>query len=186
MVLFSAHTLGTGGAALGFVDGDRVRAYKFGGRGVHDVLLHDGGVVFTDSFRSARMKNEPDVCGAVIMHGHECFAPEVEALGRQLVLRGVSARKGAICVGASTYAKREERFEESGGGVLIFHGGSLTEFVAGPFSQVYDVLPLDGRRTDKPMPAMGADELDDLFSSQIGPCVYDETVSKDPLIPQLR
>ncbi len=48
-LLFGARYAGTG-SGLGFVADDVVRVYQYPAVGVHDVVIHDGGIMFTDSF----------------------------------------------------------------------------------------------------------------------------------------
>jgi hypothetical protein len=53
VILFAAHTAGKGGA-LGFVAGDTVRAYQYPARGIHDVVIHDDGIMFTNGLKRSR------------------------------------------------------------------------------------------------------------------------------------
>jgi sugar lactone lactonase YvrE len=183
-ILFSVHTLGEGGG-LGFVAEGRARVYAYPGRGLHDVLIHDGGLMFTDSFRNARMGGDPTISGAVVHKGREILAEPIDALPAQYVLRGLAARDGTLYVGGSIYAKRDRRFEESGGAILVLRDGAVAAVVDGPFSQVYDVLPLDGIRTDHPGAPRDAADLHEMFLRDVGSCVYDQPVVVDPLTPAL-
>lgn len=184
-MLFSLHTLGDGGG-LGFVAGGRVRVYAHPARGLHDVLLHDGGLMFTDSFRNARMASDPAISGAVVRHGAPYLSAAVDALPRQFVLRGLAGRNGAIYVGCSTYAKRDHRFDEAGGAVMVLRDGRVDVVVEGPFSQVYDVLPVDGIRMDRPLGPLDESALHEMFLRDVGACVYDQPLASDALVPALR
>ncbi len=185
-LLFSAHTVGANGSALGFVDGRRVRLYGFEGRGVHDILLHDGGVVFSDSFRTSRRAVDPAASGAVMRSGEAYLSTAIDSIDQQIMTRGITLRGDLSCVGASTFARRDKRAADSGGGVLVFRGSDLLEHIRGPFSQVYDVLPVNGEHTDKPSPELDGDALDALFRRDVGPCIYDQVVEHDPFVPPLR
>jgi hypothetical protein len=185
-LLFSAHTVGANGSALGFVDGRRVRLYGFEGRGVHDILLHDGGVVFSDSFRLTQRALNPAVSGTVMRSGEAYLSPAIDAIEQQVMIRGITLRGQISCIGASTYTRRDKRSDNSGGGLLVFRGGELLEHIRGPFSQVYDVLPVNGEHTDKPSPDLDGDALDALFRRDVGPCIYDQVVEHDPFVPPLR
>ncbi len=185
-LLFSAHTVGVNGSALGFVEGRRVRMYGFEGRGVHDILLHDGGIVFSDSFRSTLMTVDPSVSGTLMRAGEAYLSAAIDAMEQQVMIRGVALRGDISCVGASAYTRRDKRSADSGGGLLVFRGCELLEHIRGPFSQVYDVLPVNGEHTDKSPPDLDGDALDALFRRDVGPCIYDQVVEHDPFVPPLR
>lgn len=185
-LLFSAHTVGANGSALGFVEGRRVRMYGFNGRGVHDILLHDGGIVFSDSFRSARMTVDPTVSGTLMRSGEAYLGTAIDAMEQQVMIRGIALRGDISCIGASAYTRRDKRSADSGGGLLVFRGRELLEHIRGPFSQVYDVLPVNGEHTDKSTPDLDGDALDAIFRRDIGPCIYDQVVEHDPFVPPLR
>jgi hypothetical protein len=182
ILLFTAHSTGDGGA-LGFVADDRVHAYSYPARGIHDVLVHDGGIMFTDSFRAAAAE-QPQAHGAIRYRGEECLSQALETVaGPKLVLRGLAMKAATLAVGVSAYAPREDRFNETGGGLAVFRDGALLGLVEGPFAQVYDVLPADGRRSDAAGPARSVAELDALFRRDVGPLFYEGPVlrSKRPL-----
>ena len=182
-LLFAAHSTGEGGA-LGFVADDWVRAYAYPACGIHDVVIHDGGIMFTDSFRDDAAAERPQAHGAIRYRGEEYLSQALEGVrGPKLVLRGLAMMAGTLAVGVSAYAPREERFTESGGGVAVFRDGVLLGLVEGPFAQTYDILPGDGRRSDVAGPARSGIELDTLFRRDVGPLFYEGPVlrSKRPL-----
>jgi hypothetical protein len=183
ILMFTAHSTGEGGA-LGFVADDRIRAYRYPARGVHDVVVHDGGIMFTDSFRDDAAAERPQAHGAIRYRGEEYLSEALEKVaGPKLVLRGLAMKAGSLAVGVSAYAPREERFTETGGGLAVFRDGALTGLLEGPFAQTYDILPADGRRTDVAGPARSVAELDALFRRDVGPLFYEGPVlrSKRPL-----
>jgi hypothetical protein len=183
ILLFTAHSTGEGGA-LGFVADDKVRAYGFPARGIHDVLIHDGGIMFTDSFRDAAAAERPQAHGAIQYRGGEYLSQALETVGGpKLVLRGLALKERVLAVGVSAYAPRNERFTETGGGLAVFRDGALCGLVEGPFAQTYDILPADGRRTDVTGPVRSVTELDALFRRDVGPLLYEGPVlrSKRPL-----
>jgi hypothetical protein len=183
ILLFTAHSTGEGGA-LGFVADDRVRAYGYPARGIHDVVIHDGGIMFTDSFRDNAAADRPQAHGAIRYRGGEYLSQALETVGGpKLVLRGLAMQAGTLVVGVSAYAPREERFTETGGGLAVFRDGALLGLVEGPFAQTYDILPVDGHRTDAAGPARSVAELDALFRRDVGPPFYEGPVlrSKRPL-----
>ena len=184
--LFAMHNAGNHGSALGYVLDGKVRAYAYPARGVHDILIHDDGLMFSDSFRADRFASQPDVAGAIRYLGREYLADQTDAIDRKLVLRGLAARGNGLAVGYSFYAKREQRLTETAGGILLFEDGALTAMVDGPFSQVYDVLPLDGMRTDRSGPPRTGAELHQMFERDVGPLIYDRPVPTAGLISKLR
>src|SRR3984957_11703839 len=182
ILLFTAHSTGDGGA-LGFVADQRVHSYSYPASRIHDVLVHDGGIMFTDSFRAAAAE-QPQAHGAIRYRGEEYLSQALETVaGPKLVLRGLAMKAATLAVGVSAYAPREDRFNETGGGLAVFRDGALLGLVEGPFAQVYDVLPADGRRSDAAGPARSVAELDALFRRDVGPLFYEGPVlrSKRPL-----
>ena len=178
IVLFTAHSTGEGGA-LGFVADDRIRAYGYPARGIHDVVIHDGGIMFTDSFRDGAAAEQPQAHGAIRYRGEEYLSQALAKVGgHKLVLRGLAMKAGALAVGVSAYAPRDERLTETGGGVAVFRDGVLRGLVEGPFAQTYDVLPVDGRRTDVAGPVHSTAELDAMFRRDVGPLVYEGPVRR--------
>jgi hypothetical protein len=179
IVLFTAHSIGKGGA-LGFIADDTVRAYQYPARGLHDIVVHDDGIMFTDSFRDREAAERPEASGAIIYRGHEYLSQAVGGGDHKLVLRGLAVKGTAVVVGVSAYARREARLTESGGGIIAFRDGTMLGHIEGPFAQIYDVLPVDGRRTDVPGPARSVAALDALFQRDVGPLLYQGPVFRSP------
>jgi hypothetical protein len=175
VVLFAAHTAGNGGA-LGYVAGDVVRAYQYSARGIHDIVVHDDGIMFTDSFRDAVAAQRPKVSGAIRYRGQEYLAQAIDEQPQKLVLRGLSMKGDTVAVGVSAYARREDRLTEAGGGVIVFCGEKMLGYVEGPFAQTYDILPADGCRTDAAGPPRSTAELDIMFRRDVGPLLYEGKV----------
>jgi hypothetical protein len=184
-LLFATRYAG-GGGGLGFVANDTVRVYRYSTVGVHDVVIHDGGIMFTDSFRGKGPSKNPDVSGAVRFRGEEYLSQAIEGGPRKLVLRGLAMRGTALTVGFSAWARREERMAGAGGGVILFRDGKLVGIVDGPFGQVFDVLPVDGVRTHAAGPALSAAELDIMFRRDVGPLLFEAPLLRNAGIPPLR
>jgi hypothetical protein len=176
-LLFAAHTVGSyNGSALGFVADDQVHAYRFESRGIHDVMIHDNGIMFTDSFRDSQVAGNPDISGAIRFRGREYRTADTDAAPGKIMLRGLAARDRSIMVGYSGHAPREARFGSGGGGVIALGPEGSTIQVPGPFSQVYDVLPFDGSRTDQAGSPRSAEQLDEAFRREVGPLLYQASV----------
>jgi hypothetical protein len=185
-LLFAARYAGSG-AGLGFVANDTVRVYQYPARGVHDVLIHDGAIMFSDSFREGGAEQKPEVCGAVRFRGEEYLSQAIEAGSRKLVLRGLAKRDNWLAVGYSAYARnREERLARAGGGVIVFRDDKMLGFIDGPLGQVHDILPVDGVRTDAAGPALSAGELDAMFRRDVGPLIFEAPLLRNAGIPSLR
>ena len=179
------HTLGQG-SGLGFLDKKNVNIFSFPGRGVHDILIHNEHLLFTDSFRSAIMKDNAILSGSLMVGGQAYLQSLIESFNQQFVVRGISIVDSTIYLGSSAYAKRNNRFLDKGGGFFAFNSDSLKGFRAGPFSQVYDIQPLFySKIPDPPFPLLNADLLFNLFESEIGPCIYSSEHSNDLLTPKL-
>jgi hypothetical protein len=186
-LLFAAHSAGANGAALGFVDGNQVRAYGYPARGVHDVVILDGGIMFTDCFRAESLAVDPNISGAIRFRGGIFMVAATEAaVARKVVLRGLAAREAAVVVGYSAFAPRESRMAAGAGGVIVIGADGAGTAIDGPFSQVYDVLPFDGLRSDRAGAACSADDLDRMFRRDVGPLLYDAPVARGARLPALR
>ena len=114
-LLFATRYAGSGGG-LGFVANDTVRVYEYSTVGVHDVVIHDGGIMFTDSFRGEGPSQSPNVSGAIRYRGEEYLSQAIDGGHRKLVLRGLAMRGTTLTVGFSAWARREERMAGAGGG----------------------------------------------------------------------
>jgi hypothetical protein len=182
IILFTAHSAGKGGA-LGFVADDTVYAYQFPARGLHDIVIHDDGIMFTDSFRNQEAVQRPEFNGAIIYRGQEHLSQAIARGDRKLVLRGLAMKETTLVVGVSAYARREARLIESGGGIIVFRDGILQGHIEGPFAQIYDLLSADGCRTDVPGPPRSVAALDAMFRRDVGPLLYQGPVlrSQRPL-----
>jgi hypothetical protein len=194
-LLFAVRFAGNGGA-LGFVANDTIRVYRYPAVGVHDVVIHRDGIMFTDSFRENTMfadavrgggtVENPNLSGAIRFRGEEYLTQAVATGSRRLVLRGLAMREDAVAVGFSAWARREERMTVAGGGVILFRDGKLVGLVGGPFGQVFDILPVNGARTDAAGPARTFEELDAMFRRDVGPLLFEAPLPRGVKIAPLR
>jgi hypothetical protein len=194
--LLFASRYAEGGGGLGFVANDTVRVYRYPAVGVHDVVIHDDAIMFTDSFRDDSVlaasagadgaAGKPSASGAVRFRGEEYLTQAIDTSSRRLVLRGLAMRGDMLAVGFSAWARREERMAVAGGGLILFRGGKLTGIVDGPFGQVFDVLPIDGARTDAAGPARSVAELDVMFRRDVGPLISEAPLPRSSKISPLR
>ncbi len=194
-LLFAVRFAGSGGG-LGFVANDTIRVYQYRAVGVHDVVIHDGGIMFTDSFRDnsvladevekggAGQTSNPS--GAIRFRGEEYLSRDIDAGSRRLVLRGLAMRGGMLAVGFSAWARREERMTAAGGGIILFRDEKLVGLVDGPFGQVFDILPVNGVRTDAAGPARTFEELDAMFRRDVGPLLFEAPLPRGVKIAPLR
>jgi hypothetical protein len=178
-LLFTAHTAGEKAGALGFVANDVVRAYQYPSRGIHDIVIHDDGVMFTDSFRDSDAAGNPDVSGAIRFRGKEYLSRPLDFGSRKLVLRGLAMHRTSLVVGFSAFAQwRARRSVDTGGGIIVFRDEKLLGPIEGPFAQVHDVLPADGARTDAAGGVRTAAELDAMFQRDVGPLLFEGPVHR--------
>jgi hypothetical protein len=184
-LLFSARYAGTG-SGLGFVANDTIRVYQYPAVGVHDIVIHDGGIAFTDSFCERSAGPKPKVVGAVRFRGREYLTQSFDAGSRDMVLRGLTMQGTTLAVGYSAFARREERLDVAGGGIILFRGDKWVGTIEGPFGQVYDVLPASGPRTDVPGPARSVEELDVMFRRDVGPLLFEAPLVLNAQIAPLR
>jgi len=194
--LLFASRYAEGGGGLGFVANDIVRVYRYPAVGVHDVVIHDDGIMFTDSFRDDSVlatgagaggaARKPSMSGSVRFRGEEYLTQGIDTGSRRLVLRGLAIRANMLAVGFSAWARREERMAVAGGGLILFREGKLTAIIDGPFGQVFDVLPVDGARTDAPGPVRSVAELDAMFRHDVGPLISEAPLPRSSKISPLR
>jgi hypothetical protein len=193
-LLFATRYAGSGGG-LGFVANDTIRVYQYFAVGVHDVLIHNDAIMFTDSFRENSVLDDgvkngaeqsPNPSGAIRFRGEEYLTRAIDTGSRRLVLRGLAMRGDAVAVGFSAWARREERMTIAGGGVMLFRDGKLIGLLDGPFGQVFDILPVNGARTDAPGPARTVDELDAMFRRDVGPLLFEAPLPRNVKIAPLR
>jgi hypothetical protein len=194
-LLFATRYAGSGGG-LGFVANDTIRVYQYPAVGVHDVVIHDNGIMFTDSFREnsvlahgvgkggAAQSSNPS--GAIRFRGAEYLTQGIDTGSRRLVLRGLAMRGEVLAVGFSAWARRAERMTVAGGGLILFRGGNLVGLIDGPFGQVFDVLPLNGARTDAAGPVRSFEELDAMFRRDVGPLLFEAPLPRGIKIAPLR
>jgi hypothetical protein len=174
------------GSALGFITHDTVRVYQYPVSGAHDVVIHDDGIMFTDSFRGSMGAPAP-LSGAIRFRGQEYLSQAIDAGSRKLVLRGLTMRGNTLVVGISGNSPtREGRMRADGGGIIVFRDGKLVSMIEGPISQAYDVLPIDGVRTDAPGPVRSVAELDAMFRRDVGPLLFEGPLIRNVRIPPLR
>jgi hypothetical protein len=194
-LLFATRYAGSGGG-LGFVANNTVRVYQYPSVGVHDVVIHNDGIMFTDSFRENSILAEDvgkggaaqnkNLSGAVRFRGREYLTQAIDSGSRRLVLRGLAMHGDALAVGFSAWARREERMTAAGGGVIVFRDGKLAGIVNGPFGQVFDILPENGVRTDAAGPARSVAELDVMFRRDVGPLLFEAPLPRGAKIAPLR
>jgi hypothetical protein len=186
-LLFTAHSAGENASALGFIAHDRVRAYRYGASGAHDILIHDGGIMFTDSFRDALAAVQPNVSGVIRFRGDNYRIEATGTVPHKMVLRGLAARDGSLVVGYSGFSVSEywRRHAAGGGGIVVIGADSSSKAIDGPFSQVYDILPFDGIRSDRMGAPCSVDELDCLFRRDVGPLLYEAPVARSARVAEL-
>jgi hypothetical protein len=184
-LLFGVRYAGIG-SGLGFVANDTVRVYRYPAVGVHDVVIHDGGIMFTDSFCERSAGPNPKVVGAVRFRGEEYYTQSFDSGSRTMVLRGLAMQRTTLAVGFSAFARREERLDVAGGGVILFRGEKPVNIIDGPFGQVHDILPVNGVRTDVPGPVLSVGELDAMFRRDVGPLLSEAPLVLNPKIGPLR
>ena len=184
-LLFATRYAGSG-SGVGFVAKDTVRVYEYSTVGVHDVVIHDGGIMFTDSFRGEGLSQNLNVSGAIRYRGQEYLSQAIDGGHRKLVLRGLAMRGTVLAVGFSAWARREERMAAAGGGIIVFRDGKLVGLIDGPFGQVFDILPLDGVRTDAAGPVRSVAELDVMFKRDVGPLLFEAPLPRGVNVAPLR
>jgi hypothetical protein len=170
------------GSALGFIADDRVHIYRYPARGLHDIVIHDGGIMFTESFREGdSTADDPSIVGAIRFRGDEYLTQNIVSGTRKFVIRGLTMRGNILIVGVSTYSPtRAGRMAMEGGGVIVFRDGKLAAVIDGPLSQTFDLLPIDCVRTDAAGPERSVAELDAMFRRDVGPLIFEGPLIRNP------
>ena len=187
-LLFTCLHAGTG-SALGFVADDTVHIYRYPANGLHDIVIHDGGIMFTESFREdGSTADDPKIVGAIRFRGEEYLTQTIVSGTRKFVIRGLTMRGNILIVGVSTYAPtRAGRMAMEGGGVIVFRDERLAAIIDGPLSQTFDLLPIDCVRTDAAGPERSIAELDAMFRRDVGPLIFEGPLFRNAkVIPPLR
>lgn len=179
-LLIALHNAGNDGSAIGYYKQDQIKLFSFKDRGVHDAMIIGKDLLFTNSFNGPRMHSGELDKGGLIWGGKEPLLDQINAVEGCFALRGLSYKKDKLIVGASCYAKRENRFDKNlQSGFFIFKGQTLEKFISGPFSQVYDIFPLDGIRSDETPSSLTLEELDTMLTRSVGSLLMERNVKND-------
>lgn len=168
VTFFVAHNGGKLGSLVGYIHGDYVRASCFPNRGVHDIIPTIRGLVISDTFGSSKVDHRSG--GNLIYVGKELLAQRPDETG--YMIRGVAGVGEEMLVGHSYHGKRKDRFKGYGG-LLVFKKEKLSAFEKVPFSQVYDIVRLDGKKLDIECEKVSASEAEQLLISTVGPVCYE-------------
>jgi hypothetical protein len=166
-LLFTAHSAGKIGSFLGYISGGRVVAFPFPHRGVHDIVPTREGLIFSDTFGGAGKDFKGG--GNVIFGGRRLLPGNKE---HGFMIRGIAGTGNEMIVGHSNHGGREDRFK-SEGSLLVFEDLSLKSVNPVPFSQVYDIVRLDGAKMDKECTFANTADLHMNFESALGPAAYE-------------
>lgn len=169
-LLFCAYKAGKR-ALLCVLHGDRVKAYPISNVGAHDIHLEGRNLWHSDTFGHPE-DDGGDGCGYPMKNNRPVDA-EFFSKPPGKVMRGIAGTGEELLVGHSHKGPRAKRYDGNGS-IIRLVGEKVIEETAVPFSQVYDILRLDGRHFDAP-PAIGTwDEINGLFTSIL--CVYEQSL----------
>lgn len=170
-LLFTAHNGGNIGSLIGCIYGDKIYAFPFQNRGVHDIIPTRKGIVFSDTFGSSLHDFRGG--GDLFYCGRWMIGSDLE---KGYMVRGVSGTENEIVVGHSFMGKREDRFKGRGG-VLVFRDGDLAVDQEVPFSQVNDVVRVDGAKLDDEWSNITGAEALTLLEGACGKACYENGFS---------
>lgn len=145
MIFFTAHNGGAMGSLIGFINKNKVHYSIYKYRGVHDVIPSSRGLIFSDTFGS--LKDDLDDGGRVIIGGKDQL--KFNSLKKRYMIRGIAETGNEVIVGSSFHSKRELRYKNNCGSILVFEDDNLKFSFDIPASQVCDIIRLDGLKSDE-------------------------------------
>jgi hypothetical protein len=129
--------------AFGLIGEGNIDIFTTPNMGVHDALFIDGAFAYTDTFNYWKGCGH----GSLIINGASIDDPYF-AKNRDGVVRGVAATGNEIVVGSSFYSDARNSRQEGIGHVLVARDGSFVDRIDLPASQIYDVIRVDGQKSD--------------------------------------
>ena len=166
VIFFVAHNAGNIGSFVGFIHGDRVVASGFLHRGVHDIAPTKRGLLYSDTFGASTKDYRG---GGNLRIGRSTLLPTGHEKG--LMVRGFAGTDNEMLVGHSHLGRRADRFKASGA-LLVLVGGEVKSMSTMPFSQVYDIIRIDGRKFDDEICSLDAASARALLARDVGEPVY--------------
>lgn len=170
-ILFTAHNGGAIGSLIGVVHKDKVTAYAFPNRGIHDIIPTRDGITFSDTFGSS-IKDFKG--GGNLHYRSDWLLPKDRDKG--FMIRGVAGTGDELIVGHSFMGKREDRFTGQGG-MLVYKGSDMIANHPLPFAQVHDLIGFYGRKLDDEWSDITGEEAKNLFEKVLGAPIYQQSFS---------
>jgi hypothetical protein len=167
VLLICAYRAGTA-AMLAVVDGERLRGYQVRHTGAHDVFVSGRDVYYSDTFGAAAEKGATRY--GYLIRNNRRVAESFFTRNHGYAVRGICQIGDELLIGHSHKGERRKRFLGHGS-LLRFDGLSVTDEIALPFAQVYDIIRFTGEHADPPAVTTWA-EVNQLFTEYFGPPVY--------------
>ena len=169
---FTAHTFATSKSCIGYIRDNTSYIYQYnGGRGIHDFALFKNSLYFTDSFASGQMKYCDSTSGFLVKDGIKFGSDIFNSQNSSFVIRSIALKSHLSVVGASVFARRNERSKKSGGLFFINDSNDFI-FYDGPYSQLYDVAFYDlSSLGHLPLQNLDHNFLHNLFLQSVGDLV---------------
>lgn len=167
VLFFAAHSAGRIGSFLGYIHGGRVTASGFPNRGIHDIIPTSDGLVFSDTFGASLADFRG---GGNLVVGGRAVLPSIGEKG--FMIRGVAGSQTELVVGHSNHGNRADRFKANGA-LLVLERLELKCVNEVPFSQVHDIIRVDGRKMDSECDIVKADAAKRLLVRDVGDLAYE-------------
>jgi hypothetical protein len=129
-------------SAIGICGKGRITLFAHPNLGIHDCVIADNELWFSDSYRCWDDKGG----GAVFRAGRPVRTDWFDAHPQGFV-RGFAGHRGELVIGNSHVGAREERFRGRGHLILLRDGAEVVTLTL-PASQIYDIVRRDGRHFD--------------------------------------
>jgi|GEM_PF-2797006 len=158
---------------VGVTDKKSMGTWRFAHKGTHDIVVSGRDVFVSDSFGNRFPPLAPEgVNGYLTMNGKKAFVHAFEGLDEYMV-RGYASTGGEHVIGLSAYWNKDIYSQSALGGLVVCSDdGSYMVHRNMPYRQFYDIIRVDGAKTDTLPGFMGFDDAVNGFCKYFGAPVY--------------
>ena len=170
-VLFVAYKVNNS-SMIFIMDDDYITGYKYPNIGVHDIIIDGETFYFSDTFGERNSINQG---GAVIFNG-SIMNPEIFSQSPGYIVRGIAGKASEMIVGHSHKGLRSERYKGKAKIIQICNT-KLENIMDMTFSQIFDIVTLEGRKVDNDHTSPSSLEINANLSKSLGKPVFERKIS---------